>query len=113
MSSGPFSAFIDELARRGYDSMLANAVGTARFEVTDGGPRDRWLVTIDKGTITVSRKNTKAGTIVRGERKTFDEAASGRLNMMAAALRGEIVIAGDPRFLVQLQRLFPRPSDAA
>jgi hypothetical protein len=29
---------------------------------------------------------------------------------MAATLRGEIVISGDPRFLVQLQRLIPRPS---
>jgi len=67
-------------------------------------------VTIDKGAISVSRRNARAETIVRGDRKTLDKAAAGRLNVMAAVLRGEIVISGDPRFLVQLQRLIPRPS---
>ena len=110
MSSGQTSAFFDELARREYDPLLANAAGTARFEVVDGDHTERWFVTIDKGKITVSRKNTKAGTTVRADRKTFEKAAAGRLNVMAAVLRGEIVISGDPRFLVRLQRLIPRPS---
>jgi putative sterol carrier protein len=110
MSSGQTSAFFDELARRGYDPLLANVVGTARFEVVDGSRTERWLVTIDKGDIAVSRRNTRAGTTVRADRKTFDKAAAGRLNVMAAVLRGEIAISGDPRFLVRLQRLIPRPS---
>ena len=110
MSSGPTSAFFDELARREYEPLLAKAVGTVRFEVDDGGRRARWFVTIDKGHIAVSRKNTKAGTTVQADRETFDKAAAGTLNVMAAVLRGEIVISGDPRFLVRLQRLIPRPS---
>jgi alkyl sulfatase BDS1-like metallo-beta-lactamase superfamily hydrolase len=110
MSSGQTTAFFDELARREYDPLLANALGTARFEVLDGERRERWFVTIDKGRITVSRKNTRAGTTIQADRKTFDKAAAGTLNVMAAVLRGEIVISGDPRFLVRLQRLIPRPS---
>ncbi len=110
MRSGPTSAFFDELARREYDPLLANAVGTARFEIVDGGRTERWLVTIDKGNVTVSRRNTRAGTTVRADRKSFDKAAVGRLNVMAAVLRGEIEISGDPRFLVHVQRLIPRPS---
>jgi putative sterol carrier protein len=110
MSQGRTSAFFERLARREYDPMLRNAVGTARFEVVDDDATERWLVTIDKGAITVSRKNAKVGTIVRADRKTFDKLAAGRLNVMAAVLRGEIVISGDPRFLVRLQRLIPRPS---
>jgi putative sterol carrier protein len=110
MSSGPTAAFFEALAHREYDPLLANAVGTARFEIVDGGRTERWLVTIDKGRIGVSRKNGRAETIVRVDRKTFDKARRGRLNAFAAVLRGEIVISGDPRFLVQLQRLIPRPS---
>lgn len=110
MSQGRTSAFFERLARREYEPMLRNAVGTARFEVVDKDGTERWLVTIDKGAIAVSRKNTKVGTIVRADRKTFDKAGAGTLNVMAAVLRGEIVISGDPRFLVQLQRLIPRPS---
>jgi len=29
--------------------------------------------------------------------------------LMAAVLRGEVAVEGDPRLLVRLQRLFPRP----
>jgi len=111
MSSGPTAAYFEALAQRGYEPLLANAVGTVRFEISDGGRPERWLVTIDKGRIGVSRRNGRAETIVRVDRKTFDKARRGRLNAFAAVLRGEIVIEGDPRFLVQLQRLIPRPSD--
>jgi putative sterol carrier protein len=110
MSPGRTSVFFERLAQREYDPMLRNAAGTARIEITDKGVTERWLVTIDKGAISVSRKNAKAETTVRADRKTFDKAATGTLNVMAAVLRGEIVISGDPRFLVQLQRLIPRPS---
>jgi putative sterol carrier protein len=113
MSPRRTSAFFEQLARREYDPMLANAEGTVRIEITDkDGGGERWLVTIDKGAIEVSRKSARAGTIVRADRKTFEKAAAGRLNVMAAVLRGEIEISGDPRFLVQLQRLIPRPSAA-
>jgi putative sterol carrier protein len=110
MSSGPTAAFFERLAQREYDPMLANAVGTVRFEITDKDATERWLVAIDKGRISVSRRNGRAETIVRVDRKAFEKATRGRLNAFAAVLRGEIVISGDPRFLVQLQRLIPRPS---
>jgi len=110
MSPNRTSAFFEALARREYDPMLANADGTVRIDVVDKDGSERWLLTIDKGAITVSKKNARAGTVVRAGRKTFEKAAAGRLNVMAAVLRGEIEISGDPRFLVQLQRLIPRPS---
>ena len=110
MGSDPTTAFFDELAQRGYDPMLGDVVGSARFEVVDGKRSERWLVTIDKGRVTVSRKNTRPQTTVRSSRATFDRAAAGTLNVMAAVLRGEIEIGGDPRLLVRLQRLIPRPS---
>jgi hypothetical protein len=85
----------DALAQREYVPLLEKTVGSARFEVVDGKQTERWHVTIDKGHIRVSRRNARADT-------------AGRLNAMAAVLRGELVLEGDPRLLVRLQRLFPR-----
>jgi putative sterol carrier protein len=109
VSSGSTSEFFDALAERGYEPMLEKVDGAARFDVVDNGRTERWLVTIEKGQIRVSRTNARAATVVRSDRRTFDQAAAGKLNVMAAVLRGEIGIEGDLRFLVRLQRLFPRP----
>jgi putative sterol carrier protein len=98
----------DALAEREYEPLLEKTVGSARFEVVDGKQMERWHVTIDKGHIRVTRRNARADTIVRGDRKAFERAAAGKLNAMAAVLRGELVLEGDPRLLVRLQRLFPR-----
>jgi putative sterol carrier protein len=98
----------DELAQREYEPLLEKTVGSARFEVVDGKRTQRWHVTIDKGHVRVTRRNARADTVVRGHRKSFERAAAGKLNAMAAVLRGELTIEGDPRLLVRLQRLFPR-----
>jgi putative sterol carrier protein len=92
--------------------VLEKAKGAARFEVVDGKQTERWLVTIDKGHISVSRRNAHADTVVRASKESFERAAAGRLNLMAAVLRGEIGVSGDPRMLVMLQRLFPRSGDS-
>jgi putative sterol carrier protein len=103
--------FFDELAQREHEPLLDKAKGAARFEVVDGKQTARWLVTIDKGRISVSRRNAHADTVVRTSKESFERAAAGRLNLMAAVLRGEVGVSGDPRMLVMLQRLFPRPGD--
>jgi putative sterol carrier protein len=97
----------DALAQREYAPLLEKTVGSARFEIVDGKQIERWHVAIDKGHVRVTRRNARADTIVRGDRKTFERAAAGKLNAMAAVLRGELVLEGDPRLLVRLQRLFP------
>jgi putative sterol carrier protein len=104
--------FFDELARREHEPLLDKAKGAARFEVVDGKQTERWLVTIDKGHIGVSRRNAHADTVVRASKESFERAAAGRLNLMAAVLRGEVGVSGDPRMLVMLQRLFPRSGDS-
>jgi putative sterol carrier protein len=101
------TTFFDELAQRGYEPLLAKASGTARFDIRNG-KSERWLVTVDKGRVSVSRRNARADTVVRSDRRTFDRLASGRENVLAAVLRGQVAIEGDSRLLVRLQRLFPR-----
>jgi putative sterol carrier protein len=66
-------------------------------------------VRIDRGVIAVSRDGGDADLVVRGERKLFDEIAVGKVNVVAARLRGAIHTEGDMRLAVLLQRLFPAP----
>ena len=103
------AGFFDELARRGREPLLRKVTGSARFDVVAGERTERWLVTIDKGDIRVSRGNAAAGSVLRADKASFDRVVAGELNLMAAVLRGEVAVEGDPRLVVRLQRLFPRP----
>jgi putative sterol carrier protein len=47
--------------------------------------------------------------VLRADKASFDRVIAGELNLMAAVLRGEVTVEGDPRLVVRLQRLFPRP----
>lgn len=91
--------------------MLDKVTGTARFDVVDGGRTEHWLLAIDKGAVTVSRRKARADAVFHASRETFDSLATGEQNVMAAVMREELVVDGDPRLLVRLQRLFPRPQN--
>jgi putative sterol carrier protein len=110
MTSDPTAEFFDNLARRGHEPLLGNASGSARFDLRAGTRTERRLVTIEKGNVTLSRRNAAADCVLRGDRALFDRIATGERNFMAAVLRGEVALGGDPKLLVLLQRLFPRPS---
>ena len=104
--------FFDELAARGHEPLLQKAAGSVRFEIVDGKKTDRWLVKVSKGAISVSRRNIAADCVIRADRTLFDRVASGEQNAVAAVLRGELEVAGDWRFMVLIQRLFPGPPGA-
>jgi putative sterol carrier protein len=99
--------------RRGPEPLLGNARGVVRFEVSGGSRGQQWLVSIDGGRLSVSRKGGRADCIVRARKQVFDRVVSGRLNPMAAMLRGAIVVEGDPMLLVRFQRLLPSPPRTA
>ncbi len=101
--------FFDELSRRGHEPLLEKASGTLRIDVVDGKRTDRWLVTVEKGDVGVSRRNMRADCVIRTDRALFDGLASGKVNMMAAVLRGALGVEGDVGLLVLFQRLFPGP----
>jgi putative sterol carrier protein len=104
------AAFFEDLAQRGHEPLLGTTSGTFRFEIENGKQTDRWLVSVDRGDITVSHDAGEAADCtVRAPREVFLRVASGELNALAAALRGAIVAEGDPRLLVRLQRLLPGP----
>jgi putative sterol carrier protein len=110
--TSPTESFFDELSRRGRIPMLATADGSIRFELIDGRTTDRWLLDVHRGHVRVSRADAEADCVVRTDRTLFDRVVLGEVNAMAAMLRGELMVEGDPRLLVLAQRLFPDPPAA-
>jgi predicted lipid carrier protein YhbT len=106
--------FFEDLASRGHEPLLEKATGTVRFDLTQGAKTERWLVSVAKGDLAVSRRNVRADCVVSSDRTLFDGVVSGKTNAMAALLRGAIGVEGDVRLLVALQRLLPgSPGSAA
>ena len=101
--------FFDELARRGHEPLLASASGTLRVDLVEGKRVEHWYVTIKKGNVAVSRDNADADAVVRLDRSLFESMASGKVNAMAAALRGVVAPEGDLGLVISFQRLFPGP----
>jgi putative sterol carrier protein len=106
------AGFFDELARRGHEPLLGDAVGSVRFEVVSDAQIDIWRVELAKGDVSVSRDGGAADCVVRTGKQLFDGIASGEVNAMAALLRGALAFEGDPELLMRLQRLFPSPPAA-
>jgi putative sterol carrier protein len=102
--------FFGALAERGHEPLLQKATGTVRFDLRDGKKVDRWLVTVTKGDLGVSRRNLRADLVVSADKALFDGVASGETNAMAAVLRGAMDVEGDPQLMVLFQRLFPGPA---
>jgi hypothetical protein len=101
--------FFEELGRREYEPLLASASGTLRFDIGNGAKTERWHVTMRKGAIAVTRRNDGADCVVGAKKALFDRIAHGEANAMAALLRGEVTVEGDPHVLTSFQRLFPGP----
>ena len=109
-STDPTARFFAELAERGDEPLLRKATGSMRFDIASGRRTRRWLVGVDKGALSVTEAGGAAATcVVRADKAVFDKIAAGRLNAVAAVLRGDMTVVGDWRLLVRLQRLFPSP----
>ena len=91
MKTDVTAKFFDALDERGHEPLLEKAKGTVRFDLKDGKKTDRWLVTILKGDIAVSRQHRRAEAVVSADKALFDGVASGRTNADggAAARRDE------------------------
>ena len=108
-TTDPTERFFAELAARGHEPLLRKASGSMRFDVVDGRQTRRWLVAVEGGDMAVSRGGGDGSCVVRADKRVFDKVASGRLNAVAAVLRGDLQVEGDWRLLVRMQRLFPGP----
>jgi putative sterol carrier protein len=109
----PTTEFFDDLGRRGHEPLLESVTGSFRFEITDGGESERWLVVVNRGDVAVSHRNSAADCTLRAPRTLFDAIARGEANAVAAVLRGAVTMDGEWGLLVRFQRLFPSPPRAA
>ena len=105
--------FFEGLSQREHEPLLETTRGTIRVDLSRNGKVERWLVAIDKGHVDVSHRRSATDCTISAPAALFDRIASGEENAFAAALRGEVVIQGDSRLLVRLQRLFPSPPHVA
>jgi len=100
----PIDAFFGRL--NGY-RIRRRATGSIRIELRDGDKTERWLVAVDGGEVSVSHRNVKADAAILTSRDAFEGMVTGRVNAMAAALRGVVTLEGDPGLLVLFQRALP------
>jgi putative sterol carrier protein len=105
----PTDALFARLAADPDQPLMGRAQGTLRFELADGGTVENYLVTIDEGTMSVSRGKGRADTVVRATKDLFDDLAAGRANAMAAFLRCDLQAEGDWGLMLLFQRYFPGP----
>jgi hypothetical protein len=106
----PTERFFETLAAYGHAPLLRKASGVTRFDIVEGKRASRWFVSVDKGDLTVSRRGSgEPDCVIRAEKVLFDRIASGKVNPVAAVLRGDVTIDGDWRLLVWMQRMFPGP----
>jgi predicted lipid carrier protein YhbT len=82
---------------------------TVHFVITDDGRPTHWLVEIDHGDLRVSRQPGPAPTEICADRALFDAIASGKVNAIAAMLRGALRVDGDRDAWLLVQRLLPGP----
>ena len=102
--------FFARLAERGQEPALQRTVGSVRIDIDRDGKVAHWRLDIKGGAVAVSRSGAAADCVIGTPAKLFDELATGKANAMAAALRNELTLDGDPGFLVRFQRLFPAPT---
>ena len=109
----PVIGLFDWLGRRGHEQLLDHVEGTVRFDLVDEADVDHWLVAICRGDLTVTREDRDADCVMRCPKAGFARVATGEDNAIAMLLRAEIVVEGNARLLVMLERLMPGPPGAS
>jgi putative sterol carrier protein len=112
MMTNTAARFFGDLEAQGHHALLVKATGTLEFDLSDGDQVETWVLALDHGNIAVSRDPIDPTCRVRSSTKLFDGVTSGRVNAMAAMLRGELVCEGDAELLMLFQRILPGPGDA-
>src|SRR5215207_8949269 len=106
-------AFLEALVTRGDEPLLRGVAGTIRFDLRRGRTIDPWTVSIADGAVSMTHRKLVADCVATMDEQVFRSVAAGEMNAVAAALRGEIEIAGDPALLLAFQRIFPGPTEDA
>jgi len=112
MTNDPTVRFFSYLSSRAYDPKVREVVAVVRFDLHDG-TTERWYLIINNGNIAVSTTaEAEPDCVIVADRDLFNRIASGEVNPMAAFLRGELTVLGEPELLLLCERLIPGPQHA-
>jgi hypothetical protein len=112
MTADPISQFFADLAAPGHLATFEGHSATLRFDVHDGGQVQHWYVAVRNGDVGVTRQNKVADAVIHIERPPFEAIVTGRMNAMAALLRGVLTCEGSMAALIMFQRCLPGPPDS-
>jgi ubiquinone biosynthesis protein UbiJ len=106
-TTGATEGFFRDLGLRGFAPSLVRAKGTVRITVTETSHPASWLVTVDRGVVSVSQGDAPQDCEIRGPALLLDAIVRGTTNALAAYLRGELTLEGDLELIALFQRLLP------
>lgn len=101
MTVESIDAFFDALAARRHVPALDRVTATLEFDIE--GTDRRWM-TISRGDLVITRIPTKADCILACDSATFLRIISGKQNVIAATIRGDVKVAGDLALALSIQR---------
>ncbi|GAA1814151.1 hypothetical protein GCM10009682_38980 [Luedemannella flava] len=104
--SDVITEFFAELDHSDHEPTLGRAMGAIRFDVESEQGTQKWYVTMDRGTVRVSRRGTRVDCAVRADGATFERIINGELSPLASMLRGvvQIDLAGASELIVLFAR---------
>ena len=103
----PTTQFFEELSQRGHDPQLENSRGTLRFDIATGKKTEHWLVTIDKGDVTVSHRGGDADARSRATSPFSKRSRAARRARSRRFARHDSTSTATLRLLGLFRRCFP------
>lgn len=108
-AADPVTRFFAALDEPGHLATFEGDSAAVRFDVLDGKKVERWLVSITGGDVAVTHGSGPADATVRIDRRYLEALVTGRLNALAAFLRGLFTCEGSAGALMTFQRCLPGP----
>ncbi len=108
----PIATLFERVSQRGRVDSLEGVSGTLRFDFKTGDRIDSWLLAIHSGQVTLAHGGGDADCVVELDKELADRMATGEANAMTALLRADMMVTGDVKLLVLLERLLPGPAGA-
>ncbi len=106
------AGFFGALQQRGHEPLLERMDRVFRFELDEDGRSERWVLTVRRGDLYVTRDKRDADCVLTTSRETFDRVVRGETRPLAAWLRNDIAVEGQLYPLLMLGRLLPMPPGA-
>ncbi|HKP95008.1 MAG TPA: SCP2 sterol-binding domain-containing protein [Fibrobacteria bacterium] len=97
---------IENIKSSPHSEPMRRVRGSYLFDVEGAG---RWRIGVDHGKLAVEEGRTDADCIVRTDADYFLRIATGRQNLVTAAMQGRVEIEGDMALAQKLSGITPSP----